>query len=474
MKKPFILLSLATMAVLSACSQIPSTTAAKTAETPTEGGDGLTHVYRLENGLKVIVREDHRAPVVVSQIWYKVGSSYEPNGITGISHLLEHMMFKGTKSHPPGEFSRIISANGGRENAFTGQDYTAYFQQLERGRLKVSFELEADRMHNLVIKPEEFDKERQVVMEERRMRTDDNPNALTDEQFNAAAFTNSGYQHPIIGWMQDIEAITVDDLRHWYQRWYAPNNATLLVVGDVTGPEVLTLAKQYFGPILANDALDIRPPAVEPEQLGPRDVIVKAPAKLPYLLIGYKAPALHGAQETWEPYALEVLAGILDGGNSARLSRDLIRGDQIASSVDAGYDIGGRMPGLFMFDGVPNEGKTTVDLGKALSKQIKTLQDEPVPAAELDRVKAQVIAADVYDRDSVFYQAMKLGMYETVGLSWRDVGRYVDNINQVTADQVQAVARKYLIDDHKTTATLVPLPMTGQHRGHGPMAGPIR
>ncbi len=478
MKKSVILLSLTVAAVLPACSHLTSTPAMNPATTTTaptiEKGDSRTHVYQLDNGLKVIVREDHRAPVVVSQVWYKVGSSYEPNGITGISHLLEHMMFNGTKTHPPGEFSRIISANGGRENAFTGQDYTAYFQQLERSRLKVSFELEADRMHNLVIKADEFAKERQVVMEERRMRTDDNPNALTDEQFNAAAFTNSGYHHSVIGWMNDIEAITIDDLRHWYHRWYAPNNATLVVVGDVTGAEVFKLAKQYFGPVPANDALDIRPPAVEPEQLGPREVVVKAPAKLPYLLIGYKVPALHGAQETWEPYALEVLAGILDGGTSARLSRDLIRGDQIASSVDAGYDIGGRLPGLFVLDGTPNDGKTTADLGQALSKQIKTLQDELVPENELDRVKAQVIAEDVYDRDSVFYQAMKLGMYETVGLSWQDVGRYVDNIKQVTPGQVQAVARKYLTDDHKTTATLVPLPMTRQPRGHGPMIGPIR
>jgi len=473
LKKSSIVLSLIASATLAACSHMPSNQTSQAA--PTDNGDKLTHVYRLDNGLKVIVREDHRAPVVVSQVWYKVGSSYEPPGLTGISHLLEHMMFKGTTSHTPGAFSRIISANGGRENAFTGEDYTAYFQQLEHSRLKVSFELEADRMHNLVIKPEEFDKERQVVMEERRMRTDDNPNALTQEQLSAAAFTNSGYQHPVIGWMTDIEAITADDLSNWYHRWYAPNNATVVVVGDVSGPEVLKLARQYFGAIPANDALSVRAPAVEPQQRGRRAVVVKAPAKLPYLLMGYKTPVLHGAEESWEPYALEVLAGILDGGESARFSRDLIRGAQVASSVDAGYDIGGRLPGLFVLDGTPNDGKTAADLEQALKKQIKALQDETVSEAELDRVKAQVIAEDVYDRDSVFYQAMKLGMYETVGLSWRDVDRYVDNISKVTAEQVRDVARKYLIDDRMTTATLAPLPMTGAQRGHGHMAaGPIR
>ncbi|MBI1195795.1 MAG: insulinase family protein [Gammaproteobacteria bacterium] len=439
-----------------------------------EQGDAQTHVYHLDNGLKIVVREDHRAPVVVSQVWYKVGSSYEPPGITGISHLLEHMMFNGTKNHPPGEFSKIISANGGRENAFTGEDYTAYFQQIERSRLKVSFELEADRMRNLIFTPEEFAKERQVVMEERRMRTDDNPNALTQEQFSAAAFTNSGYQHPVIGWMNDIEAITIDDLRNWYHRWYAPNNATVVVVGDVTGPEVLKLAQQYFSPVPANDALNVRPPAVEPEQNGRREVVVKAPAKLPYLLMGYKTPALHGAKEAWEPYALQVLAGILDGGDSARFARDLVRGSQIASQVDAGYDISGRLPGLFVLDGTPNEGKSVTDLERALTDQVKALQDQPISDSELDRVKAQVIAEDVYDRDSVFYQAMKLGMYETVGLSWRDVDNYVDNIRKVTAEQVQAVARKYLTEDHLTVAGLVPLPMTNPDRGAMPMTGPIR
>lgn len=474
MKKTLVFLSLIAAAALSACASAPSTTTAPPASGDMEKGDAQTHVYRLNNGLKVVVREDHRAPVVVSQVWYKVGSSYEPPGITGISHLLEHMMFNGTKNHPPGEFSKIISANGGRENAFTGEDYTAYFQQLERSRLKVSFELEADRMRNLIFTPEEFAKERQVVMEERRMRTDDNPNALTQEQFSAAAFTNSGYQHPVIGWMNDIEAITIDDLRHWYQRWYAPSNATVVVVGDVTGPEVLKLAQQYFGPVPANDALNVRPPAVEPEQNGRREVVVKAPAKLPYLLMGYKTPVLHGAKEPWEPYALEVLAGILDGGDSARFARDLVRSAQIASEVDAGYDVGGRLPGLFVLDGTPNEGKSVTDLERALTDQVKALQDQPISESELDRVKAQVIAEDVYDRDSVFYQAMKLGTYETVGLSWRDVDDYVDRIRKVTAEQVQAVARKYLTDDHLTIGRLVPLPMTNPDRGAMPMTGPIR
>ena len=194
---------------------------------------GAVTEYRLDNGLKLLVKEDHRAPVVVSQVWYKVGASYEHDGITGVSHVLEHMMFKGTDAHPPGEFSRIISENGGRENAFTSKDYTAYFQRLEKSRLAVSFELEADRMRNLHLQDKEFQKEINVVMEERRLRTEDKPTALTYEQFIAAAFVSGSVRIPTIGWMNDLENMELEDLQRWYQRWYAPNNAIVVVVGDV-------------------------------------------------------------------------------------------------------------------------------------------------------------------------------------------------------------------------------------------------
>ena len=207
------------------------------------------HEYVLDNGLKLMVKEEHRAPVVVSQVWYKVGASYEHDGITGISHVLEHMMFKGTDTHPPGEFSRIIAANGGRENAFTSADYTAYFQQLERSRLRISFELEADRMHHLVLTVEAFAKEIRVVMEERRLRTEDKPTALTHERAMSVAFQTSSYRHPTIGWMADLEALTVEDLRAWYEAWYAPNNAIVVVVGDVDAKAVRELADKYFGPL---------------------------------------------------------------------------------------------------------------------------------------------------------------------------------------------------------------------------------
>ncbi len=414
--------------------------------------------FKLDNGLKLLVQEDHRAPVAVTQVWYKVGASYEHGGITGISHMLEHMMFKGTKKHPPGEFSRIISANGGSENAFTGDDYTAYFQTLEKSRLPVSFELEADRMRNLKLLPEEFTKEQQVVLEERRLRTDDQPRAKLGEQFSAVAFTNSPYRNPVIGWPDDVSRLTVGDLSEWYQRWYAPNNATVVVVGDVNPNEVFKLAQKHFGPLKPSQLPVVKPQA-EIEQVGLRRITVKAPAKLPYVVLGYKTPVLHGAVEEWEPYALEVAAGVLDGGNSARLESRLVRGQQIAASVGAGYDLYARMPSLFMIEGTPVQAKTPVELEKALLEEVRLLRDEPVTAEELDRVKAQVLANKVFERDSIFNQAMQLGTAETVGLGWQRVDEFVDKINAVTPQQVQQVAKKYLIEDRLSIGYLDPQPI---------------
>lgn len=424
-----------------------------------------THSFRLDNGLKLVVREDHRSPVVVSQIWYKIGSSYEHNGLTGISHLLEHMMFKGTKKHPAGEFSRIISANGGRENAFTGRDYTAYFQQLERSRLAVSFELEADRMQNLLLPEDEYAKEQQVVIEERRLRTEDNPEAQAQELFNATAYVNSGYHHPVIGWMDDIRQISRSDLMAWYRRWYRPGNATLVVAGDVTPEAVLELAQKYFGGIADSRPAAYHAPSREIEQRGPRRAIIKVPAELPYLLMGYKVPVLHDDPDSWEPYALDVLSGILAGGDSARLPSRLVRGQQVAASASANYDLYAREQELLSLDGTPSQGHTLDELETALRAEITTLRNELVDSTELERIKAQVVASDVYQKDSVFYQAMEIGMLETVGLGWRVADDYVRRVRAVTAEQVRDVARRYLIDDRLTITELHPLPL-GSHGGH--------
>jgi len=419
---------------------------------------GDVHEFTLDNGLKLIVKQDHRAPVVVSQVWYKVGASYEQAGKTGLSHMLEHMMFKGTKKYPPGKFSRIMAANGASENAFTGSDYTAYFQTLEKSRLRISFEMEADRMRNLVLTETEFAKERQVVAEERRRRTEDKPNSQTYEYFMATAYQTSPYHNPVIGWMSDIQNYTLADLKAWYQRWYAPNNATLVVVGDVEPQAVLALAKQHFGPLKPSK---ITPPSSRPEveQFGLKRITVKLPAKLPYLVMGYKVPTLKtiAEKEQWEVYALEVLAYILDGGNSARLSKNLVRGQQIATSTSTGYDPFSRLTDLFTFTAIPTNAHTVSELETALRKQIQQLQTTPVDKTELKRVKTQLRASQIYELDSVFYQGMKIGLLETVGLDWRIFDIYLEKLKAVTAEQVKAVANKYLIDKNLTIAVLEPL-----------------
>ena len=427
------------------------------------------HEFTLANGLKVLVREDHRAPVVVSQIWYKVGSSYEPSGLTGISHLLEHLMFKGTPNVPGGEFSRLIAANGGDENAFTSRDFTAYFQTLEKERLELSFRLEADRMRHLLLKPEDVTREAQVVAEERRLRTEDQPEALTQERFHAAAYITSPYRNPIIGWMQDIQSIRPDDLKRWYQQWYAPNNATLVVVGDVDPARVRELAEKHFGPLPPSD---LTPPRLEQDipQLGERRIAVKTPAEVPYVALGYKAPTFKIATEDWEPYALDVLDGVLDGGNSGCISRNLVRGSQVAAAAGTGYNPTARLEELFVLAGNPAPGRTNTELEQALRAEVTRLREELISQEELARVVAQVAATDVYQQDSLFYQGMRLGTLETVGLGWNRLDDYVQRIQAVTPEQVRAVARKYLTDDRLTVATLEPLPLDGR-RPSVPTAG---
>ncbi len=413
----------------------------------------------LENGLKVIVKEDHRAPVAVAQIWYKVGSSYEHIGLTGISHVLEHLMFKGTEQVGPGEFSRRISAQGGSENAFTGLDYTAYFQQLAADRLAISFELEADRMRHLQFDAAEFDKERKVVIEERRLRTEDQPSALTQEQFMATAFQVNPYHNPVIGWLDDLEALTVEDMRVWYHTWYAPNNATLVVAGDVQPEAIFALAEKWYGPL---EPSTIAPPKPrrEPEQRGERRVTVKAVAELPTLYMGYQGLNLKSAKAPWKAYALELLAYILDGGDSARLSRELVRGQQIAASVSTGNDLYTAHTGLFTFTAVPTQGHTVAELELALRAQVARLREELVDPAELARIKAQLKASKVFERDSVFYQAMQIGQLETVGLDWRLGEEYLDQIAALTPEQLREAAREFLVDERLTVAILEPVSIT--------------
>lgn len=421
------------------------------------------HEHRLDNGLKILVKRDDRAPIVTSQVWYKVGSSYEHGGITGVSHALEHMMFKGTERLEPGQFSRIIAENGGDENAFTGRDYTAYFQTLAADRLEVAFELEADRMRNLALPADEFAKEIEVVKEERRLRTDDDPEALVFEQFNATAYAASPYRHPIIGWQSDLDVMDVETLRDWYRMWYAPNNATLVVVGDVEPAEVFALAETYFGPLDAGPALQPRP-REEPEQRGEKRLLVAAPAKEPYLLMGWKTPALVDAEQTWEPYALEMLVSVLDAGSSSRFSRELIREDRLAASVSASYNAFNRLSGMLLIDATPAKGVSVEALEEAILAQLERLKSELVSEQELTRIRTQLIASKVYERDSVFYQALLLGQLETVGLGWELADALVERLSAVTPEQIQTVAQRYLTTESQTVALLVPQPL-GESEG---------
>ncbi|MCW8826669.1 MAG: insulinase family protein, partial [Gammaproteobacteria bacterium] len=282
--------------------------------------------------------------------------------------------------------------------------------------------------------------------------------ALTYEQFMATAFQASAYHNPIIGWMNDLENLKVEDLAEWYRLWYAPNNATLVVAGDVEPAQVIVMAEQYFGAIERSDKTPQKP-RIEPEQHGERRIEVNVQAKVPVLIMGYKTPVLRTADEPWKAYALEMLAHILDGGDSSRLSRDLVRGEEIAASVGAGYDLIAKNASLFTLEGVPTNGANGGGLDKvedALRRQIKKVQNELVTEAELKRVKAQVTSAKVYERDSIFYQAMQIGQLETVGIDWREGERYAERISSVTAEQIRSVAREFLIDDRLTVARLNP------------------
>ena len=427
--------------------------------------DAVEHT--LDNGLRIIVKPDHRAPVVVSMVWYRIGSTDEVNGTTGVAHVLEHMMFKGTKEVPAGEFSRIIAAAGGRENAFTGKDYTGYFQTLHKSQLALALKLEADRMVNLAMSADEFSKEIRVVMEERRWRTDDRPRALVYERLMATALLEHPYRHPVIGWMNDIEHMRIEDARAFYKAWYAPNNAILVVVGDVEPQDVFTLAEQHFGALKAKP-LPSRKPQEEPPQLGIKRLTVKAPAELPYVLMAYRVPALRDPEKDWEPYALEMLANVLDGYEAARLPRVLVRTERVANSVGANYDGVGRGPALFFLEGVPSDGKSISEMEQALRREVRKVAAEGVSEEELKRIRAQVVAAHVYQRDSMFFQAREIGSMETAGLSYKTPDVILEKLKQVTPAQVQEVARKYFGDDRLTVGYLDPQPL----ESHKPAAPP--
>ncbi len=437
---------------------------------PAVQAESETRETVLKNGMKVIVRPDNRAPVVLSQVWYRIGSVDETNGITGVSHVLEHMMFKGTKKVPSGEFSRRVAAAGGKENAFTSRDHTVYHQQLAARHLPLVLELEADRMRNLVLDEAEFKKEIQVVMEERRWRVEDQPGSLVYETLVGTALQAHPYRIPVIGYMDDLKNLSIEDVRAWYKRWYAPNNATLVVVGDVDPEAVFKLAEKFFGPHKPS-VLTARKPQNEPVQNGIRRVRVKAVAEEPTLTMAWRAPTLTDPEREWVPYALDVLSGVLHGYPGARLHTRLVREQRIAVDVDAGYDGIGRGPSLFMMGGSPAPGRTVEDLESALRDQIRLIAQEGIRPEELTRARSQVIASQVFARDSISHQAGMIGNLESAGLGYRNEALLLQKMREVTPEQVQQVARELLIDDALTVAVLDPQPLPAGARPKGPPSG---
>ena len=406
----------------------------------------------LPNGLKVILLENHKAPLVTFQVWYRVGSRNESWGKTGLSHMLEHMMFKGTEKVGPEEFSRIVQENGGNDNAFTSRDYTAYFENMSTDRVQIPIDLESDRMHNLLLREQDFRTERMVVMEERRLRTEDNPQANLQEHMEATAFLTSPYHWPTIGWKEDIERFTLDDLKAYYKTYYNPVNAILVVVGDFKREELLPKIEKAFGSITKgippNQEKDI-----DPKQTGERRVFVKKEAQLPYLVTGYHVPNLREP----DSYALEVIAALLSAGKSSRLYQSLVREKRLVLSVDADHSLLSRDPSLFYLSAELLPGKEVTEVEKALDQEVERLKEELVGAHELEKAKNQIEASFIFSQDSLFSQAMLLAQHE-IALTWRAVDDYLPSIRKVSPEDVQRVVKKYLIQENRTVGILIPLP----------------
>jgi zinc protease len=415
----------------------------------------VTNEFTLDNGLKVVVREDQRSPVVVAQVWYKIGSSYEQFGSTGLSHALEHMMFKGTPKVPTGEFSRLVSFLGGEDNAFTTDDYTAYYQLYSNTRLPLALELEADRMVNLTLDETEFKQEIKVVMEERRQRTDDSPQGLAFERFQSVAMLTTPTRNPTIGWMADLENMKIDDLRQWYKKWYAPNNATLVVVGDVKTDEVKKLAIHYFGSIPSQNLPSLAVPK-ELKAIGERQITLELPAKVANLYLGFNVPSLTSTTNPKEVYALSMLLGVLDQGLSARLESRLVREKRILSAVSSSYRPFNRGDTLLTITAIPAEGYTLEQAKAAILDEVNALKTETISEDELKTVYASIVADNVFSQDSISSQANQIGMLESLGLGWKTLDDYNTQLQTITTDDIRQAAKQWLIPANMTTLFLKP------------------
>lgn len=406
--------------------------------------------YRLENGLKVLIIEEHKAPVATFQVWYRTGSRNEPAGKSGLSHLLEHMMFKGTEKYERTEFSKIIQKNGGIDNAYTTKDYTGYFELLPSDRIFLSIDLESDRMEHLTIDPKEMLSERSVVMEERRLRYEDDPQNSLFEEVVAAAFKVHPYQRPVIGWMSEIESIKRDDIYHYYKTYYSPDNAVIIVVGDVNAKRIIEKVKELFGDIPAGySRKDIT--SIEPEQRGERRVILKREAELPYIIIAYHIPNFPHE----DSYALDVLSMIFSGGKSSRLYQSLVYEQKIALSVSADYSGFNKDPYLFFFSAIASPRSDIKEVEKALYAQIDKITTDFPSEREIQKAKNQIESSFIMGQDSIYLQAMKYGIFEMLG-DWRLIKIYLEGIRNVKTDDLVKVARRYFTEHNRTVGILIP------------------
>lgn len=443
----------------------PSSPAASVVKTESVLLSKDVHHFTLANGMGLIVKPDRRAPTAVHMLWVRVGSVDEVDGSSGIAHVLEHMMFKGTPMVKAGEFSRRVAALGGLDNAFTSRDATAYHQQVPANRLREVMELEADRFANNLWPDDEFRREIEVIKEERRQRTDDSPRAQLYEMAQATLFTASPYRRPIIGWMNDIESLTPEEVREFRLRWYAPANAAVVVAGDVDVAQVRAWAEQYYGAIPAR-AVPARKPRIEPPQNGPRRLEHRARSSQGYLSLMFKVPQFEAsalvadavpAGPSRDALALTVLAAVLDGYRGARLDRALIQGPQrLAHSAGAYNGLYGRGPQVFTLDGVPVEGRNAQEVVDALKAQVADVAQNGVSPTELQRVKTQWIASETYKLDGLFSQARELGTAWIMGFPLDVNSRLVKHLRTITAQEVQQVAQRYFGDAQSTLAVLVP------------------
>ncbi len=418
----------------------------------------------LPNGIRVLVLENHKAPVATFNVFYNVGSRNEQFGKTGISHLLEHLMFRGTKKYGPEQFSNIIQENGGIDNAFTTPDYTDYFEDINKDHLDVPISLEADRMANFA--PQGFDSERAVVMEERRLSTEDKPEDALDEQMRAAAFVEHPYHWPTIGWMQDIRRLTLDDVNAYHSIYYSPQNAVIVTVGDFNAAQVMKQIEEAFSGIKNGPKA---PPVaeVEPEQKGERRIELRHPADLPAFEEGFHVPNLKAGSDA---FALEVAGEILADGQSSRLYRRMVFEKRMVVDISAGYDMTSFDPSLFIVAAQMRPGVKTDDAIAEVDRELAGLRDHPVGAEELQKAKNLEQAQFVFGQDSIFREAMLLGIYELLG-GYKQVDNYIPGIDKVTAADVQRVARKYLVNENRTMGVLIPTGMLPKGAGGGGLSG---